>query len=97
MFAKIHKVPLRATHNMQSKFELNQKYRLDIIIFSRIHSYISVKIAWMNSGHHKLFKYVKTSKSRFFMITMLSLHSICYKSTKKGLEPNKYSIYRVSH
>ena len=36
----------------------------------------------MNSGELKTYKYVKISKSNFFMITILSLHSICSESKK---------------
>ena len=36
----------------------------------------------MNSGDLKMYKYVKISKSNFFTITLLSLHSICSESKK---------------
>ena len=46
----------------------------------------------MNSGDHKTYKYVKISKSNFFAITILSLHSICLESkntTKHFLSQQK--------
>ena len=36
----------------------------------------------MNSRDLKMYKYVKISKSNFFMITILSLNSICSESKK---------------
>ena len=36
----------------------------------------------MNSGNLKTYKYVKISKSNFFVITILSLQSICSESNK---------------
>ena len=69
---------------MYAKFEFNRIHRLDSIVFTRTytHAYITVKIAQMNSGDIKACKYVKISKSIFFMIAMLSLHNI-YSESKK--------------
>ena len=47
------------------------------------HTYITPKIARMNSGGLKTYKCVKISKSKFFTITIISLHSICKESKKK--------------
>ena len=62
----------------------------------------------MNSRDLKTSKYVKISKSNFFAITILSLHSICSESKKgkltrltlqvnslKGQENNSISIVEV--
>ena len=37
----------------------------------------------MNSGDIKMYKYVKISKSNFFTITILSIHSTCSESKIK--------------
>ena len=47
---------------------------------THIHAYITVKIAQVNSGGMKTFKYVKISMLNFFTITILSLHSIFSES-----------------
>ena len=43
----------------------------------------------MNSGDQKTYKYVKISRSNFFMITILSLRSICSESKKAVSEMNQ--------
>ena len=83
---------------MRTKFELNRMYRLDAIVFTHIHTqthththihtYIHTsppKIAQMNSEDLITYKYIKISKSNFFTIAILSLHSICSES-KKGFK-----------
>ena len=60
--------------------ELKWIHSLDAIMFTHTHTYIIVKIAEMNSGDLKMYKYVKISKLNFFTITILSLHCICSES-----------------
>ena len=40
----------------------------------------------MNSGDLKTYEYVKISKSNFFTITILPLHTICSESKKEAKE-----------
>ena len=90
IFTKINRVPPTVTCNIHIKFELNRMYHLNAIVFTHIrthtrthtHTYITMKIAYMNSGDLKTYKSVKISKLIFFTITILSLHSICSESKK---------------
>ena len=54
----------------------------------------------MNSGDLKTYKYVKISKSNFFTITMLSLHSICSESKKTSfwivMHRLRFSFIKIS-
>ena len=86
--------------NIHTKTKFNRKHRLDIIVFShihtdthtRIHTYIAVKLAKMSSRHLKRINMSKSQSQIFFMITTLSSHSVCsenYKSRKVPLLTKK--------
>ena len=72
---------------MHNKFELNQIiHRLDTIVFIHMHADITIKMTQMNSGDLKKHKHVKILMLNFFMIAVLSLHSIFPESKKKKKE-----------
>ena len=91
IITKINRVRPTITYNINTKFEVNRMYCLDVIVFTHIrthmdtytHTYIHHPENSINSGDLKTYKRVKISKSNFFTITILSLHSICSESNKK--------------
>ena len=51
----------------------------------------------MNSGDLKTYKCVKISKSNFFTIAMLSLHSMCSESKNQELNPQNLLVEIIKY